>query len=496
MTIDTGAPVAEPLLATATPKLKAGALGVVPVVMQSVTHIAPALAIILTIQFNTSEAGLGATYSYLLALLILIVLGIVLTQLAKHLPSAGGYYTYVSRTLHPRAGFLVSWLYFFYSPIFVGVILAAVGSIVHDSLLAQYGVDIPWWALLLAGVALIAALSCLGVQLSVKAMVTLGVAEIGLVVALGLFGIFDPGPGGLNLKAFDPSNTLSGNGLYLAVVFSIFAFTGWEAAAALGEESDNPRKSIPRGIIGSLLIIGVMVVFCSWAYQIGWGTDHIASFSTSTQLPPLVLAHKYWGGAWVLLLLAAINSAIAGGIAYTNVATRMWYAMARSGALPPALGQVHHRYQTPVNAILVEIVLTTTIALVVGFWIGPFQEFVFFGVALTFALVFIYGSANVGVFVFYRRERRAEFNAVLHFVFPLIGTIALIWVGYKTLVPFPASPNNWAPIVVGIWLIVGIVILVVMRSRGREEWLLHAGQVAQEELGAEAEATVRRAPLV
>lgn len=59
--------------------------------------------------------------------------------------------------------------------------------------------------------------------------------------------------------------------------------------------------------------------------------------------------------------------------------------------------------------------------------------------------------------------------------------MALLWVGYKTINPFPASPNNWAPIVVALWFVLGLVVLAVMRARGREQWLLRAGAVAFEE---------------
>src|SRR5215213_10406016 len=104
--------------------LRRGALGLPAAVMQGVSHIAPAVGMVLTLQFITSLAGVTAPLAYALAFVIVLTLGVVLTQLAKHLPSAGGYYTYVSKTVHPRAGFLVSWLYIFYSPIFVGVILA------------------------------------------------------------------------------------------------------------------------------------------------------------------------------------------------------------------------------------------------------------------------------------------------------------------------------------------------------------------------------------
>src|SRR2546426_6833692 len=97
-------------------RLRSGALGLSGVLMQGITHIAPATAILFTIQLTTSYSGVTAPLAYLVAFLIVMMLGVSLTQLAKHLPSAGGYYTYVSRTVSPRAGFLTSWLFFLYEP--------------------------------------------------------------------------------------------------------------------------------------------------------------------------------------------------------------------------------------------------------------------------------------------------------------------------------------------------------------------------------------------
>src|SRR5437867_10990023 len=97
-------------------RLRSGALGLSGVLMQGITHIAPATATLFTIQLTTSYAGVTAPLAYLIAFLIVMMLGVSVTQLAKHFPSAGGYYTYVSRTVSPRAGFLTSWLFFLYEP--------------------------------------------------------------------------------------------------------------------------------------------------------------------------------------------------------------------------------------------------------------------------------------------------------------------------------------------------------------------------------------------
>src|ERR1700689_1989120 len=101
----TGAGAAKPAHAG----LRPGAIGLLGVMMQGISHTAPATAILLTLPFIASHAGLTAPLAYFIALLIMLMLGLSLTQLAKHMPSSGGYYTYVSRTVGPRTGFLTAW---------------------------------------------------------------------------------------------------------------------------------------------------------------------------------------------------------------------------------------------------------------------------------------------------------------------------------------------------------------------------------------------------
>ena len=66
-------------------------------------------------------------------------------------------------------------------------------------------------------------------------------------------------------------------------------------------------------------------------------------------------------------------------------------------------------------------------------WAG--EEFEFMGTMLTFALILTFSAANLGVFLYYFREQRDEFNPVLHAVFPLFGTLALFFVAYSSLTP-------------------------------------------------------------
>jgi amino acid transporter len=434
--------------------------------MQGITHIAPAVGIVLTIQLITSLAGVTAPLAYSIAFVVVLCLGVSLTQLAKHLASAGGYYSYVSRTVHPHAGFLTAWLYFLYDPTSAAINLAFMGYFFEGTLKSEYGVTFPWWLFLVLGTILITVLVYFGVEISAHTMVILGLAEIATVVGLAVTGLFQPGPGGINFHSYNPANSVSPNGLYLGVVFSIFAFSGFESVAPLAEESESPKTTLPLAIIGSILLMGVFYLFCSWALLIGWGTDALESFVRSSENPTFQLGKRLWGPGWILLFVAVINSILAVSIASTNAATRVFFAMARAGSLPKAFAKIHPSYRTPVNAIAFQTLLTLTIGLGLGFWLGPDQEFYVMGLAVTLGLVVIYGAGNLGVYRFYRNERRDEFRLFYHFVLPLFSTLAMIWVGYKSIVPLPPAPVRYAPALVGTWCVIGILLLWVLTRRG------------------------------
>jgi amino acid transporter len=158
----------------------------------------------------------------------------------------------------------------------------------------------------------------------------------------------------------------------------------------------------------------------------------------------------------------------------------MWYAMARSGSLPAWLTVVHFRHQTPVNAVAFQTFLTLVVGLGLGFWIGPDQEFFLMGEVLTLALALIYTTGNLGVFLYYRGDRRGEFRPLWHAVFPLVSSAAVLGVACLSVIAWPPPPLRYAPLIVAGWLGLGVAVLFLMKAFGKEQWLLTAGAATQE----------------
>ena len=128
-------------------------------------------------------------------------------------------------------------------------------------------------------------------------------------------------------------------------------------------------------MVVSLVGMGIFMVFCSWGLLVGWGTKNLFGFLFSHEFPTFVLARHLWGGAWVLVLFALLNSALGVAVACNNVATRMWFSMARDGVLPRGLAVLHPRHRTPTRAIALQLFVVLFLGLGLGAWLGPFQAF-------------------------------------------------------------------------------------------------------------------------
>ncbi len=459
--------------------LKKGAIKLPGVLMQSVTSIAPAIAGMFTVPFIVLNAGIAAPLAYLGAFVIALFLGYVLSQFSRHLSSTGSYYTFVSRSLGGRWGFLVAWVYLLFYPVVIAQVGSFMGSTLQSALKAEYGITFQWWWFMIFLILFVGYTGWRGVELSVNLLIVLGVIEALIVVALAINGFASPGPGGVNFGWLTFHNA---HGLFLGVVFAIFAITGWDAAAPLAEESQDPKRTVPRAVMGSILIMGVFLVLVSWGQTSGWGTNLLTggapaakTFTGASQLPAFILGQRYWGGAWWIVLFALFNSAIAVSIACTNASTRFLYGMARAKALPAWLLKIDPKRQTPVNAVFLQTGINVLLGLILPIFIGVANVYNVTGTWFTFALAFVYIVANVGLYLFYKREHPDDFSVLKHIVIPAIGTLALLVVVYYSVNPLPAWPVGIAPFIVLAWLAIGVVVVFTVYRGNRANDLRLAG---------------------
>jgi len=466
-------------------ELRTNAIGIPGILMQGIATIAPSFAILASFVFIVSFAGLSTPWAFLFGGVLLGLQALNASQLARVFPSAGGWYTWIARAFDPRAGFFAGVLFSVWLPPVATLTLSYLSyTVLEPNIKSYYGVTIPWWIWVLACLALVIYFSYQGITISEKALIITGSIEIVIMVALAISGLVSAGPGGFNFAPLNPGHFSLASNLFLGIVFSIFAFSGWESTGPMAEESKNPKRNVPIGLVGSVIILMCYFVFVTWGYLVGIGTAKVGTIATASAWPVATLAQRVWAGAWVFLLFALLNSAIAVSIACFNGGTRTWYGMGRSGVLPTALGKVNPKRKTPVNSIHLEVaVQVLAFACVLIF--GVSNVFLTWANAITIGLVLMYILANIGVVKYYWTEARDQFNWVLHLAVPVIASaagIVVVWKSYFS--PFTSSGVVfWGLLVFIAVLVLTIAALIYLRVTGKEEWMTKA-QLVFEESGA------------
>ncbi len=255
------------------------AIGLAEVLFQSVAAMAPASAVAFSLGAAVPFAGSALPLATLIALAVCMLIALNIAALAKYLPSAGGYFTYVSQGLGERAGWLTGWLFSLAYVLVVPLVLLVIGPLADD--FAKQHLHLAWgwivWAILIGFVPL--ALTFFGVKLSSDSSVILGAIEIVILLLLSAW-LIATGEHPSIQATFTSRGSLEPGlagwqGILHGMIFAFLAFAGFESAAPMAEEARDPRRTVPRAIVLATLCIGVFYAFCSYAPVAGWGTQNI-----------------------------------------------------------------------------------------------------------------------------------------------------------------------------------------------------------------------------
>jgi amino acid transporter len=441
------------------------------------------------------------------ALIAVLFTAFSMGELAKHLPSAGGMYTYVGRGLGSYAGWLLAWAFLLASIVVPSVLFAAFGYfgalLITD--LTGFEQEYLWVPLALLCAGIVWFLTYRGISVSTRTGVVLGLIEIGIFVFVSLLlvlnadentvSVFIPGDAGIQ-------PALQG------MVFCLLAFVGFEAAAPLAEETRDPTRNTRRAIVWSAILIGLFYVFCYYAATVYFGPDNMADFITANEGNP-------WGGmaeevlpgiGSMLVIFAILNSCLANANSGANASTRSVFSLGRARLLPGAFGNVHPTHRTPVIAIHTQAIIGILIAVGLSLFLGnaypgvpgPLNTYFTIGYAIGLSFAGMYMAVNLAAIGYYWRERRDEFNWLKHLIVPVIGFILMIpaFLGVLGGVTIPildlelaplGEPYSFVPPLVGIWMIAGILIGLYLWTSQREKIRSVRTAMGESEAAAEVE---------
>ena len=471
-------------------QLARGTLSTWDAVAISVSVLAPGMAMLLNVPGVALVAGGSTPLSFLLGGIGVLALAFVVIGFTRRMASAGYAYTYVSRSIGKQSGFIAGWLYAFGLSSFVPMTMAGVAGLAINLL----GLDIKWWfPLFLVGMALLVVLSIIRIKVTTRVQMLVGAVTVALILIVDLVVIGKGGASGNTLEPFTFGHTVSGglNGVFYGIILGVTSYIGFETAADFGEETANPRRSIPIAIIAATGFAIVFYLFTTYAIVIGFGVDNGAALGADPYALKTVTEKFVAGPFPVLVEIGGMLSAFIVCLACATAGARTLFAMGREGVLPRWFGKTHPGFQTPVNATVTVAAVSTAVAALVGFVYAqdafggaPNTIYYFFATLGTLAVILVYIMLCIGGMIFFRRTK-ASYNPALHAVVPLIGAVVFGAALYGSVNPAPPFPLNLTPYITLIWLVIGIVAVLVLRSQNPDA-VERIGSILGEEGGEDA----------
>src|SRR6478609_9789020 len=351
--------------------------------------MAPSMAANINPQGTAGSVGRAVPLAFLLATLGVLLIAYTFVRLCQRFHHAGSVYGFVGATLGARAGVVAGWS-LLGTYVFYGVVTSTAAGIFGAAALDSLGIwpdQPPWAGFVVAAVALLLVLVLAIVRvrggtrvlLTIEGLTVALILIVAVVVLVRLATGTAPGGHGVDLAVFTPAPGTDGSALFLGIVFGFLSFAGFEAAATLGEETRDPRRTIPRAILGVAIFGGVYFVFVTAVEVMGFGADPagVKAFAASGSLLG-DLGTSYIGG-WVgdLITIGAAVSAFGCALACAVGASRLTFALSRDGVGPARLAVVSERRGTPHLAAVAVVVAMYLIILVdaVVFGAKPFDVF-------------------------------------------------------------------------------------------------------------------------
>src|SRR3954454_5461148 len=168
------------------PRLRRDATGLTGAVIMSAAIMGPAVSTFFNPQFSMPFAGEATPVVYLARLIAILIAASGIVEMARELPGAGASSTYVTRGVGPRAGFVTGGLTFVAYALLPPAEVGLIGSYLQSTLLAEFGVNIPWALIGLIPAGLMMFLAFEGIRSSLRAALILFTAEVAVIIVLAV----------------------------------------------------------------------------------------------------------------------------------------------------------------------------------------------------------------------------------------------------------------------------------------------------------------------
>lgn len=464
-------------------------LKLIDVVAQSVGLIGPVFSAAFLIPliagtgFSGEGAGVATPFAVILAAIGTLALGWIVAQYAKRVHAAGSIYDYVTMGFGSRVGGWTGWIYYGATMLLASAIAVLVGWFLRDNVLPAFGIEglLTSWIWSLIYVALVFFVLAGGVQISTRLQLILALVSAAVVLAFFIKVIVEAPTN--SLDAFNPAEAPSYRGILFGVLYGVLIFVGFETAANLAEEAEQPKRAIPRAVMLSVALVSIFYIIAAYAQVAGFGFDMAVFTSPEVAGAPLFALGSpgspdqfaYGGDSDLILkilLVVVLLDVMAVGLGAATASTRGLFALARDRKIPGFLASTTSSGNPVVAAFLVALVSTGWVLATLlsdtlfanGVLTGVPHELAVFQWISTlgaFMIMSVYGIMALGAFPGLRDHPNRGGVVIAAVIGIAVAAGAIFGAIYQVLPPFDRI-WVWAAIWAGVGLLVNLVI------RGRE----------------------------
>ena len=458
---------------TTAARLRQGRLRFFRTVAESVGVQGPTGGVVIGAALLAGISGGGTALVELVAAVAMGFVAYAFVLFTRSFNSAGSVYGFTGAAVGPWFGFVSAFALLSVYIDFAGGVYASTADEAQPAF-GAFGLHLPWQLYAVVAFLAVSALAYLDIKVSSAIVLILEIGAMAVVVAVSVVVL---AKGGYHSHAFSSApfrpNGSSLSVLGLGVVFSFSAFSGFEAAATLGEESARPERAVPLAVGVSLGVVAL--------YEVGVAFVVTNAYPSVRQLAgsavPLVSITDSFVAPWVgdVVNFAAVVSSFGAALACANGASRILFALGRDGFGPRSLARTSTRTGSPVGALA--LVATASFGLLLPFlWEQAASRAV--AIVLTYGadlVIAAYVLVVVAAITYALRSRMPLRRTVLL----LVGLLVLGFIAKGTFVPFPAFPYNWDAVGAGATLLLGGTLPLVspkLRTRLSSSPLLVLGK--------------------
>ena len=405
------------------------------------------------------HTGPAVAISFLLAAVVAGLVAFAYAEMSAAMPFAGSAYSWINVVFGEFFGWIAGWALlaeYFIALAFVGsglsanfrALIAPLGLKLPASLSNAFGTDGGIVDLVsVVVIALVAALISRGVSRAARVenvLVVLKVFAVLLFIIVGLTALHAANYVPFIPKYHETTNGPFGGwqGIYAGVSMIFLSYIGFDSIAANSAEAINPQKTMPRGILGSLVIAVVLFVAVSLVLV---GMLPYSKYANSAEPVGLALRAAGHGGVATVVQTIAVVGMFTALIGMSMAGSRLIYSFGRDGMLPKWLGKLD-KSNRPNRALW-----TLTI---VGILIGAFFPFAFLSQLISAGTLIAFMFVSIGIYPLRRREGKdindPAFKVPLYPVLPALGFLASLMVFLGL--------DYQAKLYAGIWFVLGLVI--------------------------------------